>query len=94
MFIYHDSIINFCKKQNIKPIVVYFPFMEDLNYDSKLNIGKRFKDYFKSKNVDFIDIKKNISQLTINQRKASKMDAHASEKVHEIVGRIVANKLK
>jgi hypothetical protein len=93
MFRYHDSIITFCKLKKIKPIVVYFPLMEDLNFDKKFNIDTIIEKYFKSKKVDFINIKKQISHLNRNQRQVSKMDAHASEIVHEIAGKLIAKKI-
>ena len=93
MFRYHDSIITFCKSKNIKPIVVYFPLMEDLNFDKNFNIDTRFQSYFESKNIDFINVKNHISHLNRDQRQASKMDAHASEKVHEIAGKLIAKKI-
>ena len=93
MFRYHDSIITFCKSRNIKPIVVYFPLMEDLNFDKNLNIDSRFENYFESKNIDFINVKNHISLLNRDQRQASKMDAHASEIVHEIAGKLIAKKI-
>jgi hypothetical protein len=93
MFRYHDSIITFCKSRNIKPIVIYFPLMEDLNFDKNFNIDTRFEKYFESKNIDFINIKNHISHLNRDQRQASKMDAHASEIVHEIAGKLIAKKI-
>ena len=93
MFRYHDSIITLCKSKNIKPIVVYFPLMEDLNFDKNFNIDTRFQSYFESKNIDFINVKNHISHLNRDQRQASKMDAHASEKVHEIAGKLIAKKI-
>lgn len=93
MFQYHDSIITFCQSRNIKPIVVYFPLMEDLNFDKNFNINTRFENYFESKNIDFINIKNHISHLNRDQRQASKMDAHASEIVHEIAGKLIAKKI-
>jgi hypothetical protein len=93
MFQYHDSIITFCKSRNIKPIVVYFPLMEDLNFDKNFNIDSRFANYFESKNIDFINIKNHISHLNRDQRQASKMDAHASEIVHKIAGKLIAKKI-
>jgi hypothetical protein len=93
MFKYHDSIITFCKSRNIKPIVVYFPLMEDLKFDKKFNIDTRFEKYFNSKNIDFINIKNHITHLNRDQRQASKMDAHASEIVHEIAGKLIAKKI-
>ena len=93
MFRFHDSIITFCKIRNIKPIVVYFPLMEDLSFDKKFNIDTRFANYFESKKIDFININKNINHLNKDQRQASKMDAHASETVHEIAGKLIAKKI-
>ena len=93
MFRYHDSIISFCKTKEIKPIVVYFPLMEDLNFDKKNNIDRRFASYFNKNKIDFINMKKYINHLSRDQRQASKMDAHASEIVHEIAGKIIANKI-
>jgi hypothetical protein len=93
MFQYHDSIITFCKSRNIKPIVVYFPLMEDLNFDKNFNIDSRFENYFEYKNIDFINVKNHISHLNRDQRQASKMDAHASEIVHQIAGKLIAKKI-
>jgi hypothetical protein len=93
MFQYHDSILTLCKSKNIKPIVVYFPLMEDLNFDENFNIDTRFQSYFESKNIDFINVKNHITHLNRDQRQASKMDAHASEIVHEIAGKLIAKKI-
>ena len=67
--------------------------MEDLNFDKNFNIDTRFENYFESKDIDFINIKNHISHLNRDQRQASKMDAHASEIVHEIAGKLIAKKI-
>jgi lysophospholipase L1-like esterase len=77
---------DYCKINNIKMTILFFPFMEDLKLAKDLGIENRIRKYCVRNNLKLLDVTKIIRNLSKNYRQASKTDAHASSKVHYKVG--------
>jgi hypothetical protein len=89
-----DKFKNYCSNNKIKMTLIFFPFMEDLSLAKKLGIEKRLINYCSSNQIRLLNVTSSIKHLNQNQRQSSIMDAHASDEVHKIVGRKLANIIK
>ncbi len=74
--------------------IVFFPFMEDLELAKKAGIEKKINSFCNKNNITILNAGDYIKSLSFNERQASNMDAHASAKVHKIVGKKLANLIK
>jgi lysophospholipase L1-like esterase len=84
----------YCNKYKIKLNLVFFPFMEDLSLAKKANIEGRIKKYCSLNNIAFINVTSYIKHLSRDKRQVSIVDAHASAEVHNIIGKVIAKKIK
>jgi lysophospholipase L1-like esterase len=85
---------NYCKDNNIKLTILFFPFMEDLNLAKSLNIENRINTYCKEENIELLNVTPLLLNTTRKQRQVSITDAHASPEVHKIVGEKLATIIK
>lgn len=90
---HQNAIANFIaavKGEKKEVIIIIFPFVHLLepNYPAK-NIHTQMKSYFESLNVEVIDLKDNLQNVSPENLLASKFDPHPNELVH----RIAAEKL-
>lgn len=86
-----DKFKHFCKESNITMILVFFPFMEDLELAKNLGVEKRIVSYCLTNKIPLLNVTSLIRGLTQKQRQASIVDAHASDHVHKIVGEKLAS---
>ena len=78
-----ESVINLCRTNNKKLIVVLFPFLLDTK-ESSYALGK-VKDIFQAHNVPVLEVSELIKNLKVKDIIANKVDTHPSEKVHKLV---------
>lgn len=88
-----DKFTSYCKVKNIELTILFFPFMEDVTLSKKINADDRLAEYCKINKLKFINVSPFISGLTRKERCASIVDAHASSRVHKIVGKKLASLL-
>ena len=88
-----DKFTRYCKEKNIALTILFFPFMEDVMLSKKINADDRLAEYCKINKLKFINVSPFISGLTRKERCASIVDAHASSRVHKIVGKKLASLL-
>ena len=84
---------NYCKQNNIKMTIVFFPFMEDLKLAKKLGIEKRVSSFCEKNNIQLLNVTNFIKSLSRKERQVSIMDSHASTKVHKLAGKNLINLL-
>ena len=89
-----DKFKNYCAVNDIKLTILFFPFMEDLNLSKQLTIDQQLMNYCTKNMLQFINVSDLIGDLSTKERQVSITDAHASEKVHQIVGKKIAYLLK
>lgn len=88
------KFINYCKEKKIKMTIVFFPFMEDLELAKNCGIENKINVFANKNNLHFFNVGNYINTLSTKEREASTMDAHASAKVHRIVGKKLATQIQ
>ena len=85
---------NYCHQNNIKLTVVFFPFMEDLTIAKKIGAEKRVIAFCKKNKIDLLNVTDLLNKIPREKRQVSIVDSHASEVVHNIVGKKIATIIK
>jgi hypothetical protein len=89
-----NKFLNYSTKNKIPLMIVFFPFMEDLKLAKKLNIEKRINKYCIDNNIKLLNVTNYIQKIPKVKRQVSIMDSHASDIIHKITGKQLAEILK
>ena len=85
-----DKIVELCKKNNIKLVLMSLPTQKTWNYDRHNTVKK----YAEEKNVDFIDI--NLEDIGLDwsvdtRDKGSHVNSYGSKKVSKFIGKYLTD---
>jgi len=81
-----QQFIDYCRKNDVKIIVVIIPFLHDLEFSNRCFIDK-LASWLNKSNTEFIDLGQLISDIPLQRRIVNMKNNHASREVHEILGK-------
>ena len=86
-----DKIITYCKTNEITPIVIIIPFMNDFDLSNKLLAP--IKTHLIEQNVIFINFIDLLKYIPLERRMVNSNDGHMSAEAHKVVAEELYNRL-